>query len=57
MVDGFGAARLCLIIETEPKEDDDVRDFGLRKAHGGSLNGRWKQGIIPTGWFVILRVF
>ena len=37
MVDGFGAARLCMIIETESEEGDDIRDFGLGKAHGASL--------------------
>jgi hypothetical protein len=57
MVDDFGAARLCLVIETESEEDDDICDFGLRKAHGGSLNGRWKRGFISTGVFVILRAF
>lgn len=48
MMDGFCTARLCLIIETESEEDDDIDDFKLRKAHGESL---------MAGWFVILQAF
>lgn len=57
MVDDFGAARLCLVIEAESEEDNDIRNFGPRKAHGVSLDGRWKRGFISTGGFVILQAF
>jgi len=57
MVDDFGAARLCLVIETESEEDDDICDFGLRKAHGGSLNGRWKRGLFPPACLSSFKLF
>ena len=37
MMDSLCATRLCLIIETESEECDDMDDFSLRKAHGVSL--------------------
>lgn len=57
MADGFGAARLCLIIETESEEDDDIRDFGLRKAHGASLMAGGNQGLLPPAGLSSFELF
>jgi hypothetical protein len=57
MMDGSCAARLCPVIETEPEEDDDIRDFGLRQTHGVSFGWPVETWFIPTGGFVILRAF
>jgi len=36
-----------VIIETESEEDDDIRNFGLRKAHGASLMAGGNDGLFP----------
>jgi hypothetical protein len=57
MADGFGAARLCLVIETESEEDNDIRDFGFRKAHGKSLMAGGNEGLFPPAGLSSFELF